>query len=579
MSEVLQAQYGISVNEALSLNVMKKLKLVGGKNGVNRIIKFINVIEVPDISEWIMDGEFLLTTGYSFREHPEKMRELIPELAKRGGAGLAMKPRRFIREIPEDIKRDADRYEVPLLEIPFDLSFAEIISPILEVISNKQNVLLKQLEFAHKELIELVLQGSSLQEICNRTTKIINAPVVITSDYYDEFIVAENVNEKDRHFIKKLLLNSTSDALKLQHKKMKFGNIKEIEYAFVLEGGTSDVPLNRALRIPIIVNQKSYGYIYSIYRSNFIDEYDILVLERAATVAGLEFMKRKAVFEIEKNYRNEFLDLLLSGECKEYDRSDIVQRGYSNYHIDLEKPVAVALINFGNKDKNNGKYKFNALGDQEEHEKIIARINQEKGYNQGNIFAGLKGNFIVVLLQVEQEQNFSDAKRKLAKELKERLQNLLWDSKKFKDSLVDVGVGNYYHNLNEIKYSYNEAHKTMNICQLTSGSSLLHFEDLGFYRILYEKSRHELIEFADDFLKPVLEYDQKSNGELLKTLTKYFDMNRNLKKTSQVLYTHYNTVLYRIEKIEKITGVKINHPENSLNLEIAVNIYKLLDDE
>jgi len=45
--------------------------------------------------------------------------------------------------------------------------------------------------------------------------------------------------------------------------------------------------------------------------------------------------------------------------------------------------------------------------------------------------------------------------------------------------------------------------------------------------------------------------------------------------TSTKLFTHYNTVLYRIKKIEELTGLSFDNPEDVLNLEIAVNILKL----
>jgi PucR family transcriptional regulator, purine catabolism regulatory protein len=67
----MQKQYGITVREALSLDTVNRLTIAGGKGGLDRIIKLVNVIEVPDIKDWLIDGEFLLTTGYSFREYPE----------------------------------------------------------------------------------------------------------------------------------------------------------------------------------------------------------------------------------------------------------------------------------------------------------------------------------------------------------------------------------------------------------------------------------------------------------------------------------------------------------------------------
>ena len=82
-------------------------------------------------------------------------------------------------------------------------------------------------------------------------------------------------------------------------------------------------------------------------------------------------------------------------------------------------------------------------------------------------------------------------------------------------------------------------------------------------------------QFVEDLLQPVFEYDRAKNGELINTLKTYYEVNRNLKMTSKRMLTHYNTILYRIRKIEELTGVNLSNPESALNMEIAIQILKL----
>ena len=141
---------------------------------------------------------------------------------------------------------------------------------------------------------------------------------------------------------------------------------------------------------------------------------------------------------------------------------------------------------------------------------------------------------------------------------------------------IKFGVGRPGEGIANIKRSYREAWEALRIGLFSNKSSVMYFDDLGFFKILSEKSRHELAKFVDELLYPVLEYDRQKNGELLKTLQTYFETNRNFKLTSQKIFTHYNTILYRIRKVEELTGISLNNPEDSLNAEIAVNIHKLL---
>ncbi len=68
----------------------------------------------------------------------------------------------------------------------------------------------------------------------------------------------------------------------------------------------------------------------------------------------------------------------------------------------------------------------------------------------------------------------------------------------------------------------------------------------------------------------------KKSTELVKTLKAYFEYNGNLTRMSEKLYTHYNTILYRINRINEITGMNLDDPNDRLNLEIALKISELL---
>lgn len=81
--------------------------------------------------------------------------------------------------------------------------------------------------------------------------------------------------------------------------KLRFDNIKEVKYSLEYVSD-NDKPLTiKAIRIPIIADKYEYGHMVAII-NNPIYEPDILIMERAATIAALEFTKRKAIYEIKK---------------------------------------------------------------------------------------------------------------------------------------------------------------------------------------------------------------------------------------------------------------------------------------
>jgi purine catabolism regulator len=203
-------------------------------------------------------------------------------------------------------------------------------------------------------------------------------------------------------------------------------------------------------------------------------------------------------------------------------------------------------------------------------EDLLKAINSYlRMQDEGNLIAGIKGNNIVIVTGTDlsnQAGSLKDTVSALVAYLCESTGDTIQ---------IKVGVGKAYPDIRMISRSYEEAREALKIAQLSEQAHVVFFDNLGFYKILSEKNRADLERFVEELLQPVFDYDRQKKGDLIKTLETYFETNRNLKLTSTRLFTHYNTVLYRIKKIEELTGISLDSPENALNLEIAINILKL----
>lgn len=79
-------------------------------------------------------------------------------------------------------------------------------------------------------------------------------------------------------------------------------------------------------------------------------------------------------------------------------------------------------------------------------------------------------------------------------------------------------------------------------------------------------------------LGSLVEYDKEKGTDLVLTLTKYFETQGNLKEMSEELFIHYNTVVYRLQRIREITGIDLDDYEERLNLQIALKILDMIRD-
>jgi len=170
---------GVPVSEVLGLAPLSQARVVAGAAGLERVVRSVNVMEVPDILEWVKPYELLLTTAYPIREDPAALANLIPRLVDHGLAGIAIKPTRYIGSIPERMVTEAERLGFTLIELPPPASFNEIIGAILSVILDRQAVRLQRAAEIHERFTGIVLSGGGLRQIADALAASIGMPVAI----------------------------------------------------------------------------------------------------------------------------------------------------------------------------------------------------------------------------------------------------------------------------------------------------------------------------------------------------------------------------------------------------------------
>ena len=99
------------------------------------------------------------------------------------------------------------------------------------------------------------------------------------------------------------------------------------------------------------------------------------------------------------------------------------------------------------------------------------------------------------------------------------------------------------------------------------------YDDLGIYRLLLQiGDLHQLWQFAHDVLGPLIEYDATHKLDLIRTLSVYLNQHASLKQSARLLRVHANTISYRMHRIEQLTPLDLNDPEDRLLAHVAVKI-------
>lgn len=169
----------VTVRDVLTLPVLSSATVIAGRGGLERTVTGVNVMEVPDIEDYVAAGELLLTTAYPVRERPERLVELIPALADRGLAALAIKPLRYLEQLPEGLTEVADRLDFPVIVVSDDTSFNEVIGAVLAVAIAEYGPEPAKAEAIRERLTGVALAGGGLDEIARALSGALSRDVLI----------------------------------------------------------------------------------------------------------------------------------------------------------------------------------------------------------------------------------------------------------------------------------------------------------------------------------------------------------------------------------------------------------------
>ncbi|WP_168198356.1 PucR family transcriptional regulator [Crassaminicella thermophila] len=539
---------GITVKQAIEMDCLKKSKIVAGHRGIHNIISKVNIMADPDIFDWVSEGELLLTTAYSFKKDDIAMqKKFIIEASKKKLAGIGIKIYPYMDGLAKEVIDIADYLGLPIIDIDYATPFTDIMTPIFKEIFNKQAALLQKVERVHNHLMDVMLREGGIKEIIKTLKKIIQNPIVVRDHYFDTYIYHMEENETYDYDT----LIEKSNKFFDRNNDYKWMNIKT-ERIEVLK----DKEVKRIM-IPIIVKGNVYGHIFVWEMSKEISNYDQVALESASTIMALEFLKKSSVYAVEHRYKAEFFEDLISNDEKRKERA--MSRA-NIYKLDCNAYYAVFNIFIEDAEK-----------DMEFKNKLVLNLEKLCVDQKMNTLIIGKEKKIYIITMWRSEKNIKNKLNIFGSKIDEFMKINV------KDEKYKIGIGRIYKGLGQIHRSIKDAEKAIEIGNIFSKEKVVNFEDLGIYKIFcQERLNEELDKFYQETLLPLVEYDKNKNTEFVKTLQGYFETNGNIKKTSELLFTHYNTVLYRMQRIKEITGRDIEDPEDRYNLETALKIMKIL---
>ncbi|WP_083949515.1 PucR family transcriptional regulator [Herbidospora yilanensis] len=514
--------HGVAVGEVLGVSTLAGARLIAGKSGLDRIVQRLNVMEVPDILAWVKPNELLLTTGYPLRNTPQSLGRLVADLDERGLSALAIKLGRYLDELPAEMIEQADRLGFPLIILPNDVGFDDILNQVLTDILNRQAAILARAEDAHRGLVQIVLAGGGMREVTAEVAGLLEVAVA-AMDVSGATLAAAGGAEQ----------------------------VAMLRDAYMISGPGRDQPepMVRAdghyAVVPIVAGGHHHGRIVAFSQAGTLRESDIRILERAATVAALVITKQEAVNAVESKYRADFLRDVLTGR----GGGRIAERAKA-FGWDLERPVSVMVAELDpESDERTAQDRLLAVW------QTAVRRHDPRG-----AVAGFSHEVVVIVGAGVDTARLAAAAQSA-----------------FAECTFSTGMSRIASGAEGLADAYAQALKAARVGrQLHGNGAVAHFDQLGVYRLLsLVNDTAELHAFVRETLGALAGDDDAENADLRRTLHVLLETNLNVAETARRLHFHYNTLRYRIGKLERLLGNFTEDAHLRLNLTLALHVLNM----
>ncbi|MCK8059451.1 MULTISPECIES: PucR family transcriptional regulator [unclassified Fusibacter] len=537
---------GIGLNDLMEMDFFKGGKLIAGKKGINELVVNVNIMVDLDIMNWVKPGELLLTTAYVFKNEPlNRVKQMIIEFKEKGLAGLCVKIYPYIQELDPSLVALADELGFPVIDLDYEVPFNDIMTPIYKLLLNRQALILDKVEAVHNETMAILLKGGTAVDIVDMLTGNLEHPTFYVDYQFDEVISPYKVDER---FLKITNTYARTRQMVIGRKRTDTITVDEqsVERTF----------------IPVLVKDEVHGHLVVYGHKRPIGNVDILSLESAASLLAIESLKKLSIKEVENKYKAEFFDDLIANDS--IRREKAIERA-GNYGFRPESHYSIVSIKLIGDEDQGGLIKSQRMT------KVIYLLELMLMKVSQTYLVSTKEQTINLLFMWKDKVSY----KKNIGTILNHVEETLSDKSLVPDFIV--GVGRIYEDIINTHQSLTDALKAIELSGINQTKTII-FDELGIYKLLsHDVLRDELTEFYQASIEPLVAYDKKRDTDLVKTLEIYFEMNGNLKKMSESLFTHYNTILYRITRIKEITNKDLDDEQDRYGLQTALKIKHILE--
>lgn len=532
----------VTIQDLLQFALPLGTTLISGSS--ETLINWVVTIRAqPPAFPEIYGGELALLSMDLLRTYSIRISlgEVIENLAQAGIQAIAVKG-----DIPDGAVVTAAEHDIAILALTPDSSLTAIERAVTTLIVNQSAQLTQRAIEIQRQLTRLAAENRDLNSLLQLMARATAKPIIVHDDA--GVLMAQVYPSMARRGSGRTLMQSLPYGA--------FQNWLNRE-ASMDEGAIVTSPLGHTTVLK--VEKRVAGYLSLVSNGSGLDEFDRLVLSYGADVCAIEMAKSRAIAFAVEQTRGDWVQMWLSGTQAD---DDLMTTRAHQAGFDPDVLCMPAVFRATTQ-----------AGTLLPLESLTPLVRDDMSRRQ---FNGAVGQYVDVIVALYPLEDASQAPRmrKVIEEVRDQL------ATRTPSGLVAVGIGRPARGLTTLREAYREAKDAMSIAnELGDLEQATFYGDLKLYQLLLALKDHNLEQMRQFYgatLGPLVEHDDRKQGDLLRTLNGFFQANGNLAKAAHDLDVHRNTLVYRLERISELTELDLDDADNRLILHLALKIQRVL---
>lgn len=558
---------GLTVEEVLREDLLMDAEVVTGESITGKKeVQWISVIELP-VENFVRKNEIVLTTAIGCKNDPELFIEFVKDVIESKAAALMIALGRFIYDIPKEVVKMAEQHDFVIIVLPWEIRFANIVETVMLQLTDAGSQERKKSERIQQELLNLILAERDLNDILTFIEDEMEAAIFL-SDRFGNLFDGDLYTEKVQQQWKQNVINGKIP----RQQSLQNNNDPLIQKFDLIEGAHLEQSL---VQIPILqVSGEPQGYLFVTLpkeevTETFLTTNRVHIIEHAATTIALWLSKRNAIEETKIRLRSDFVDELAKGYFQSHEEA-ASRAGLLGYELHHEY---VCVVGFAENMERIFERRTQEAHTFDSWKKSMHRyIEEEIIYAARTLerqwLLTRNEDVFLIYLQVEHQTDHEYATDFLDM-IDRRLQNLLPDIE------MIWGLGKRVKQFSDFPISYQQARTALKI-GYRKDKRRTWYDQTGLDRILLNLYEFEdMQEIMKNTITPLINYEADRQMDLIGTFTAFHQYRGNVSQTARSLHLHRQSLLYRLRKIESLTGLSLNNSDHLFLLELCLKTWRI----